>query len=82
MNNLYVNGTEEQRMKFLPPLCSGEKIGGVCISDPDSGTDVIFLLPSLLENSFIGHVNENEGNKGGTSLYFEWTKDVDYKRKY
>ena len=27
-------------MKFLPALCSGEKIGGVCISDPDGGTDV------------------------------------------
>ena len=40
VNNLNVNGSEEQKMRFLPPLCSGEKIGGICISEPDGGTDV------------------------------------------
>ena len=44
INNLYVNGTEEQRMRFLPDLCSGSQIGGICITDPDGGTDVVERL--------------------------------------
>src|SRR5690554_4080937 len=27
VNNLYVNGNDEQRARLLPALCSGEKIG-------------------------------------------------------
>ena len=40
VNNLYVNGNEEQRMRFLPDLCNGSQLGGICITDPDGGTDV------------------------------------------
>ena len=40
VNNLYVNGNEDQRMRFLPDLCNGSQIGGICITDPDGGTDV------------------------------------------
>jgi alkylation response protein AidB-like acyl-CoA dehydrogenase len=32
-------GTEEQKQRFLPGICSGEKIGGFCLSEPDSGSD-------------------------------------------
>lgn len=32
-------GTEEQRQKYLPKMCSGEWVGGFCLSEPDSGSD-------------------------------------------
>ncbi|OPX17580.1 acyl-CoA dehydrogenase [candidate division WOR-3 bacterium 4484_100] len=33
-------GTEEQKKKYLPPLCSGEKIGAIGITEPNAGSDV------------------------------------------
>ncbi len=32
-------GTEAQKQKYLPPMCSGDLIGGFCLSEPDSGSD-------------------------------------------
>ena len=46
VNNLYVNGNQEQRERLLPALCSGEKIGGMCMSEPGAGTDVMGLRTS------------------------------------
>ena len=40
VNNVFQNGSDEQRHRFLPGAISGEKVGGVCISEPESGTDV------------------------------------------
>lgn len=42
-NNLYFNGNHEQRQKYLPGACSGELIGGMCMSEPASGTDVLAM---------------------------------------
>jgi alkylation response protein AidB-like acyl-CoA dehydrogenase len=33
-------GTEEQKKKYLPPLCSGEAISAGAFTEPDAGTDV------------------------------------------
>ena len=32
-------GTEEQKRKYLPPLCSGEKLGAFGLTEPGAGTD-------------------------------------------
>jgi alkylation response protein AidB-like acyl-CoA dehydrogenase len=32
-------GTEEQKMKYLPKLASGEMIGAYCLSEPQAGSD-------------------------------------------
>lgn len=40
-NNLAVNGSEEQKKKHLPKLCSGESIGAMAMSEPHVGTDVL-----------------------------------------
>ena len=34
------NGTQEQKERFLPLMASGEKRGGICITEPDAGSDV------------------------------------------
>ncbi len=41
VNNLYLNGNDEQRRKFLPKLCSGEHVGALAMSEPGAGSDVI-----------------------------------------
>ena len=33
-------GTEEQKQKYLPLICSGEKIGAIGITEPNAGSDV------------------------------------------
>ena len=33
-------GTDEQRNAFLPDMLSGDWLGGYCLSEPDSGSDV------------------------------------------
>ena len=36
---IYENGTEEQKMKYLPDLLSGRKIGAFGLTEPGAGTD-------------------------------------------
>ena len=36
---IYENGTEEQKKKYLPKLCSGEWIGAFGLTEPNAGTD-------------------------------------------
>ncbi len=39
MYPIYAYGTEEQRQKYLPKLCSGEYIGCFGLTEPDAGSD-------------------------------------------
>ena len=39
MYPIYAYGSEEQRMKYLPGLASGEKIGCFGLTEPDAGSD-------------------------------------------
>lgn len=41
VNNLAVNGNHHQKLQFLPDICAGTKIGGMCMSEPNAGTDVL-----------------------------------------
>jgi len=41
VNNLYLNGSEAQRHKYLPKLCSGELVGALAMSEPGAGSDVV-----------------------------------------
>ncbi|MCK4320435.1 acyl-CoA dehydrogenase family protein [Candidatus Bathyarchaeota archaeon] len=37
---LLKHGTEEQRQKYIPPLCTGEKISAAAFSEPEHGSDI------------------------------------------
>jgi isovaleryl-CoA dehydrogenase len=39
--NLYANGNQAQRRKYLPKLCSGEWKGALAMSEPGAGSDVV-----------------------------------------
>ncbi len=41
VQNLYANGNEAQRQKYLPKLCSGEHKGALAMSEPGAGSDVV-----------------------------------------
>ncbi len=41
VNNVYRNSSDEQRKRLLPKVISGEWVGGMCMSEPDVGTDVL-----------------------------------------
>ena len=41
--NLAVNGNAEQRARILPKAISGEWIGGLCMTEPSAGTDVLAM---------------------------------------
>jgi isovaleryl-CoA dehydrogenase len=43
VNQLHKNGTEEQKHKYLPKLCSGEHIGALAMSEPNAGSDVVSM---------------------------------------
>jgi isovaleryl-CoA dehydrogenase len=41
MDNLNKNGSETQRQKFLPGLCSGALVGALAMSESGAGSDVV-----------------------------------------
>ncbi|MDC7713793.1 isovaleryl-CoA dehydrogenase [Vogesella sp. LYT5W] len=43
VNQIYKNGNEEQKRKYLPKLISGEHIGALAMSEPNAGSDVVSM---------------------------------------
>ncbi|MCS4231821.1 isovaleryl-CoA dehydrogenase [Stenotrophomonas maltophilia] len=43
MNQLRKNGTQAQKQRFLPGLCSGELVGALAMSEPGAGSDVVSM---------------------------------------
>ncbi len=43
VNQLYKNGSDAQKMRYLPKLCSGEHIGALAMSEPNAGSDVVSM---------------------------------------
>jgi isovaleryl-CoA dehydrogenase len=40
-NNIYRNGNEQQRRKYLPDLCAGRTIGALGLTEPGAGSDAL-----------------------------------------
>ena len=43
LNQLRKNGSEAQKQRYLPRLCSGEHVGALAMSEPGSGSDVVSM---------------------------------------
>src|SRR5580698_11671173 len=41
VNQIFRNGSEEQKKKYLPKLISGEHVGALAMSEPGAGSDVV-----------------------------------------
>jgi acyl-CoA dehydrogenase len=47
---LVIDGTEEQKEKYLPRLAAGEIIGSFCLTEPDSGSDAASLKTTAVKD--------------------------------
>ena len=43
LNQLRKNGSHEQKLKYLPKLCTGEHVGALAMSEPNAGSDVVSM---------------------------------------
>lgn len=43
INQLSKNASHEQKLKYLPKLCTGEHIGALAMSEPNAGSDVVSM---------------------------------------
>ena len=49
VNQLMLNGNDQQRERFLPKLCSGEYVGALAMSESGAGSDVVGSMASHAE---------------------------------
>ncbi|MCH7593460.1 MAG: acyl-CoA dehydrogenase family protein [Chloroflexi bacterium] len=57
---LVSNGTEEQKREWLPKLASGEKRGGLALTEPGGGSDVASLQTTAVKDGEEYVVNGNK----------------------
>jgi isovaleryl-CoA dehydrogenase len=79
VNQIRLNGTEEQKQKYLPGLVSGEKIGALAMSEHSAGSDVVSMKTTAKEvdggymlngtKMWITNVGAPEWNRG---MYIIW----------
>ena len=43
VNQINLNGSKEQKARYLPKLCSGEHLGALAMSEPGAGSDVVSM---------------------------------------
>jgi isovaleryl-CoA dehydrogenase len=43
VNQIHRNGSEAQKIAYLPKLCSGEHVGALAMSEPGAGSDVVSM---------------------------------------
>jgi isovaleryl-CoA dehydrogenase len=57
VNNFYQNASDEQRASVLPDVCNGRKIGGMCMSEPSVGTDVLGMKTTAVRRGDVYVLN-------------------------
>jgi len=64
-------GTEDQKQKFLPPMCAGEKIGAIAMTEPGAGSDLAGMKTAAVKDGDFYVIN---GSK--TYITNGWMSDV------
>src|ERR1700741_1936665 len=81
MNSIYLNGTEEQKQKWLPPMARMEKIGCFALTEPlvGSGTGRGLLTTAKREGDtwILNGQKRWIGNAPWCDLSIIWARDVD-----
>ena len=84
MKGIVLFGTDEQKERFLPDLCSGRKLAGFALTEPGAGSDVASLETTAERQSdgswrldgkkhYIGN-----GSKGSTFVTFAATGEDEH----
>ena len=79
VNQINKHGTNEQKQKYLPNLCSGEHIGALAMSEAGSGSDVVSMKTKaekrgnhyILNGSKFWITNGPDADTIGKYKYFE-----------
>ena len=78
-------GNEEQKKKYLPPLCSGERVGAFGLTEPNAGSDVAAMESTarLEGDHYILNGTKRfitNGGEAGTFVVFAYTnKELKHK---
>jgi alkylation response protein AidB-like acyl-CoA dehydrogenase len=66
-------GTEEQKKKFLPSICKGEKFAAECLTEPRGGSDFLAQQPMPEETVTISFLMGRNGlSSGGKGRIISW----------
>ena len=60
VNQIQLNGSEEQKKKFLPDLVSGARIGALAMSEAGAGSDVVSMSLSAEKRNGYYRLNGNK----------------------
>ena len=60
VNQINLNGNEEQKGKFLPKLISGEHVGALAMSEPSAGSDVVSMQLTAEKRNGYYRLNGNK----------------------
>lgn len=76
--SIYLDGTEEQRQKYLVPLATGEKIAAFALTEPNAGSDAAAIETTAVKdgNEFIINGNKiyiSNGSIADTVIVFAVT---------
>lgn len=48
--HIAIAGSHEQKLKYMPELCSGEKLGAWCLTEPGSGSDASGMKTTAIKD--------------------------------
>ena len=79
VNQIFRNGNEEQRKKYLPGLISGDVVGALAMSEPNAGSDVVSMKLKAAKNGDKYILNGNKmwitnGPDAGTFVIYAKTE--------
>jgi isovaleryl-CoA dehydrogenase len=60
VNQINLNGNDEQKSKFLPKLITGEHVGALAMSEPSAGSDVVSMQLSAEKRNGYYRLNGNK----------------------
>ena len=60
VNQINLNGNEEQKSKFLPKLISGDHVGALAMSEPSAGSDVVSMQLTAEKRNGYYRLNGNK----------------------
>jgi alkylation response protein AidB-like acyl-CoA dehydrogenase len=83
-HNVFKAGLPEQKEKYLPPICSGEKIGCWALTEPNIGSDALSIETSYRKQGDEYVINGSKTfitNAPVADLFLIFTKHEDYKGK-
>lgn len=69
VNNLHINASHEQKVRYLPSTCDGTMIGGMCMSEPNAGTDVLGMKTTAVPYNDGTTYNNNSWILNGTKMW-------------